>query len=263
VTILAFDTSGSVLSLSLLVTAGGDAASVPDPPPASAAGPGALHVVRKTGLQHAEHLVATARDLLAAAGFSIEDVDLVACADGPGSFTGLRIGMSTAKGFAAARAIPFVAVPTLDIWAELYRYWPGVVLPVLDARKRRFYAALYAGGEKLTGDLDEAPESILELAREAAARNSSASEAAAPSAGSVPPSTSPEAELRGILIAGPSSESFAAAVRTAGLAVAPPSDAIPSSALARIAGVRYELYGPAPSGMGPSYVRQSDAELGT
>ena len=56
-------------------------------------------------------------------------------------------------------------MPTLDIWAELYRYWPGVVVPVLDARKRRFYAALYAGGEKLTGDLDEAPESILELAQ--------------------------------------------------------------------------------------------------
>ena len=267
-TILAFDTSGSVLSLSLLVTAGVDAASLPATPPGTEAVPGALHVVRDTGLRHAEHLVATVRDLLAAAGLSIEDVDLVACADGPGSFTGLRIGMATAKGFAAARAIPFVAVPTLDIWAELFRYWPGVVVPVLDARKRRFYAALYAGGEKLTGDLDEAPESILELAREAAGRDAAArgtatSRTAAPSAESLPPRASPDAHLRGVLITGPGAEGFAAAVRTAGLAVAPASDAIPSSALARIAGVRYELYGAAPSGMGPSYVRKSDAELGT
>ena len=91
-----------MLSLSLLVTAGVDPPRF-HTPRGTAAVPGALHVVRDTGLQHAEHLVASVRDLLAAAGLSIEDVDLVACADGPGSFTGLRIGMATAKGFAAAR----------------------------------------------------------------------------------------------------------------------------------------------------------------
>ncbi len=238
-TVLAFETSGSVLSLTLLIHADAE--------------PRVLHMMRDTGLHHAEHLAASARDLLAAAGSSVDDVDLVACTGGPGSFTGLRIGMATAKGFAAARNVPFIAVPTLDIWAEIYRYWPGVVAPVLDAKKRRFYAALYAGAEKLTGDLDEAPESILELAQGAAGR--------------LPPGTQPIADPHPILIAGPAAADFAAAVDAdldaTGVVVAPPSDNIPSYALARIARERYVTQGPAPTGIGPSYVRKSDAELGT
>lgn len=240
-TVLAFDTSGSVLSLTLLV-----AADAPERPRA------ALHMVRDTGLHHAEHLAASARDLLAAAGTSVADVDLVACAGGPGSFTGLRIGMATAKGFAAARNVPFVAVPTLDIWAELYRYCPGVVVPVLDARKRRFYAAVYAGGQKLTADLDEAPESILELAQEAALV----------AADRLPSDAPPIADSHAILVVGPDAAAFAAAVGADRVLVAPPADTLPSHALARIAGARFETEGPAPTGVGPSYVRKSDAELG-
>lgn len=240
-TILAFDTSASVLSLTLLVAADDGSGGGADN--GGRAEPRALHTVRDTGLHHAEHLAVSARDLLTAAGLSVVDLDLLACAGGPGSFTGLRIGMATAKGFAAARGTPFVAVPTLDIWAELYRYWPGVVVPVLDARKRRFYAALYAGGEKLTGDLDEAPESILERAREAAEIAGSSS---------APPS---------ILLAGPDAAAFAANLDAAGLVVAPASDTLPSHALARIARGRYETNGAAPADIAPSYVRRSDAEL--
>lgn len=249
-TVLAFDTSGSVLSLTLLIAAdggGGTGEGAAGRPEATA-----LHVVRDTGLHHAEHLAGSVRDLLASAGVEVDDVELVACAGGPGSFTGLRIGMSTAKGLAAARGTPFVAVPTLDIWAEVYGYWPGVVVPAMDARKGRFYAALYAGGEKLTGDLDEAPESILERAREAArggaARNS--------------PGTRPLAGSPAILVAGPDATALAAAVDAPGLVVAPPSDTLPSHALARIARARYEAHGAAPGDLGPSYVRKSDAELG-
>ena len=239
-TVLAFDTSGSVLSLTLLV-----AADAPERPRT-------LHTVRDTGLHHAEHLAGAARDLLAAAGITLADVDLVACAGGPGSFTGLRIGMATAKGFAAARNIPFVSVPTLDVWAELYRYWPGVVVPVLDARKRRFYAAVYAGPEKLTTDLDEAPESILERAQEAART----------AADRLPPGDPRVAGSRAILIVGPDAAGFAAAVGADRVGLAPPSDTLPSHALARIAGARYHDEGAAPTGIGPSYVRKSDAELG-
>lgn len=241
-TVLAFDTSGSVLSLTLLLPAerGGSASS--DAPER----PRTLHMLRDTGLHHAEHLAGCARDLLAAGGMSLADVDLVACAGGPGSFTGLRIGMATAKGFTAARNVPFVAVPTLDIWAELYRYWPGVVVPVLDARKRRFYAAVYAGAEKLTADLDEDPESILELAQEVG-------RAAADRLPSGP---------QAILVVGPDAAAFGATVDAGRVVLAPPSDTLPSHALARIALARYHIEGAAPTGIGPSYVRKTDAELG-
>ncbi|NBF39778.1 MAG: tRNA (adenosine(37)-N6)-threonylcarbamoyltransferase complex dimerization subunit type 1 TsaB [Spirochaetes bacterium] len=247
-TVLAFDTSGSVLSLTLLLAAADGRSESAD----GTENPRAVHLLRDTGLRHAEHLAGAARDLLAAAGLSVADVDLIACAGGPGSFTGLRIGMATAKGFAAARNIPFVAVPTLDIWAELYRYWPGVVVPVLDARKRRFYAAVYAGVEKLTADLDEDPESILELAREA---GQVATER-------LPPGDPRVAGSHAILIVGPDAAVFGADVGPGRVVVAPPSDSLPSHALARIAVGRYHTEGTAPTGIGPSYVRKSDAELG-
>ncbi|MFP4373489.1 MAG: tRNA (adenosine(37)-N6)-threonylcarbamoyltransferase complex dimerization subunit type 1 TsaB [Spirochaetaceae bacterium] len=236
-TTLAFDTSASVLSLTLLTSGGPE--------------PGALHHVRDTGLRHVEHLATSARDLLAAAGLDVGDVALLACAAGPGSFTGLRIGMATAKGFSAARRIPFVTVPTLDIWAELYRYWPGVLVAVIDARKRRFYAAVYAGGERLTEDLDETPASILARAR-AAARDLEAASVSAVSSGAP-----------AILIVGPDAEAFAAGADASDLLVAPASDTLPSHALARLARVRYEAHGPAAPDVGPSYVRRSDAESGT
>lgn len=257
-TVLAFDTSGSVLSLTLLVAtdadteAGADAVGGGTTSTDAAERPRAVHMVRDTGLHHAEYLAGAARDLLAAGGTSLDDLDLVACAGGPGSFTGLRIGMATAKGFAAARKVPFVAVPTLDIWAELYRYWPGVVVPVLDARKRRYYAAVYRGAEKLTADLDEDPESILELAKDATRV-----------AADHPSSATPHiAAPRAILIAGPDAAGFAAAVDPGRVVLAPPSDTLPSHALARIAGARYRTEGAAPTDIGPSYVRKSDAELG-
>jgi tRNA threonylcarbamoyladenosine biosynthesis protein TsaB len=248
VTVLAFDTSGSVLSLTLLLAAAGGGSDSHGAPER----PRALHMLRDTGLHHAEHLAGAARELLAAAGMSVADVDVIACAGGPGSFTGLRIGMATAKGFAAARNVPFVAVPTLDIWADLYGYWPGVVVPVLDARKRRFYAAVYAGAEKLTADLDEDPESILERAQEAARI----------AAERLPPGDPRVVGSHPILICGPDAASFAAAAGADRVVVAPPSDTLPSHALARIAGARYHDEGAAPTGIGPSYVRKSDAELG-
>lgn len=247
-TVLAFDTSGSVLSLTLLLAAPGGGSDSHEAPER----PQALHTLRDTGLHHAEHLAGAARELLAAAGITLADVDLVACAGGPGSFTGLRIGMATAKGFAAARNVPFVAVPTLDIWAELYGYWPGVVVPVLDARKRRFYAAVYAGAEKLTADLDENPESILEQAQEAARVG----------AERLPPGDPRVAGSHAILIVGPDAVAFAATLHPGRVLVAPPSDTLPSHALARIAGGRFRTEGAAPTGIGPSYVRKSDAELG-
>jgi tRNA threonylcarbamoyladenosine biosynthesis protein TsaB len=79
---------------------------------------------------------------------------------GPGSFTGLRIGFSLAKGLACALNIPFAAIPTLDCMAWPFSALPGIVVPVIDAKKGAYFCALYQNGEKLTEDMDATPREI-------------------------------------------------------------------------------------------------------
>lgn len=92
---------------------------------------------------HAIWLQPAIRDLLADASFALEDVDGFAVSGGPGSFTGLRIGLSTVKGLSLATGKPVVAVPTLDAMAELVPASRQLICPLLDARKKEVYAALY------------------------------------------------------------------------------------------------------------------------
>jgi tRNA threonylcarbamoyladenosine biosynthesis protein TsaB len=73
---------------------------------------------------------------------------------GPGSFTGLRIGFSTAKGLALSLGIPFASIPTLDCMAFSASVWPGFVLPLIDARQNNFFTALYCGGRRLSDVMD-------------------------------------------------------------------------------------------------------------
>jgi tRNA threonylcarbamoyladenosine biosynthesis protein TsaB len=81
--------------------------------------------------------------LLKEAQLSPEEVDGFAVSAGPGSFTGLRIGLSTIKGLCLATGKPVVAVPTLDAMAELVPPCSHLICPLLDARKKEVYAALY------------------------------------------------------------------------------------------------------------------------
>jgi tRNA threonylcarbamoyladenosine biosynthesis protein TsaB len=92
---------------------------------------------------HAIWLQSAIRDLLAEAPFALEDVDGFAVSAGPGSFTGLRIGLSTVKGLSLATGKPVVAVPTLDAMVELVPVNQQLICPLLDARKKEVYAALY------------------------------------------------------------------------------------------------------------------------
>lgn len=66
---------------------------------------------------------------------------------GPGSFTGIRIGLATARGFCLGLNIPAVGVMALDALAEGHVFYPGLICPILDARRNQFYTALYRGGE--------------------------------------------------------------------------------------------------------------------
>lgn len=98
---------------------------------------------------HARTLLPLIDDVLSAAGIGLRDLDLLAVSIGPGSFTGLRIGLAVVKGLALAAEIPLVGVPTLRAYALSVGERSEAVWPVLDARKGEVYAAGYRwfGGE--------------------------------------------------------------------------------------------------------------------
>jgi tRNA threonylcarbamoyladenosine biosynthesis protein TsaB len=92
---------------------------------------------------HAERLMDSIDWLLRASRISIKDIDAFAVSIGPGSFTGLRIGLSTAKGFCYSTNKPIIPVPTLDAFARTLTFCPYLICPMLDARKNEVYTGLY------------------------------------------------------------------------------------------------------------------------
>ncbi len=92
---------------------------------------------------HSERLMTEIDHIMNESGHTIFDIDVFAIATGPGSFTGLRIGLSTVKGFAYATGKPVVIVPTLEALAWNYSYCRFPVCTMLDARKKEVYAALF------------------------------------------------------------------------------------------------------------------------
>jgi len=92
---------------------------------------------------HSERLMPAIDRLLRHAGWAPRDLQGLAVAVGPGSFTGLRIGLSTVKGLAVALGVPIAAVPTLDAMAASLPWAVLPVCPVIDARKGEVYCCLY------------------------------------------------------------------------------------------------------------------------
>lgn len=92
---------------------------------------------------HGERLLATVDALLGAARWRLWDIGALAVAVGPGSFTGLRVGISTMKSLAFAMGRPLVAVPTLDALAWTVPFAAYPVCAMLDAKKGEVYAAVY------------------------------------------------------------------------------------------------------------------------
>jgi tRNA threonylcarbamoyladenosine biosynthesis protein TsaB len=108
---------------------------------------------------HGERLMAAIDGVLRAGRRDLADVDAFAVALGPGSFTGLRIGVSTVKGLAFATGKPAVGVPTLDALAWRLPFCAYPVCPVLDAKKNEVYAALFRTREGAL-ELLEAPRAV-------------------------------------------------------------------------------------------------------
>lgn len=101
--------------------------------------------VRDLGKGHAEHLMAVVEEALTQAGVVYADLGLIAVSTGPGSFTGVRVGVSAARGFSLALKIPAVGVTTLEALAQETRdaLGPRMVLAALDAGREEIHAALY------------------------------------------------------------------------------------------------------------------------
>ena len=98
---------------------------------------------QNTGLTHSQTLLSMAENLIASCGYAPKDVTAVAVAAGPGSFTGVRIGVAAAKGFAWGLEIPCCGVSTLEAMAENLGVYEGYVLPVMDARRSQVYNAVF------------------------------------------------------------------------------------------------------------------------
>ncbi|MBX3026281.1 tRNA (adenosine(37)-N6)-threonylcarbamoyltransferase complex dimerization subunit type 1 TsaB [bacterium] len=96
---------------------------------------------RPMSSSHARTLLPLIDEVLETAAVRLSTIDVLAVSIGPGSFTGLRIGLAVVKGLALGSGLPVVAVPTLEAYARALGPRPGTVWPVLDARKGEVYAA--------------------------------------------------------------------------------------------------------------------------
>ncbi|MBP3392650.1 MAG: tRNA (adenosine(37)-N6)-threonylcarbamoyltransferase complex dimerization subunit type 1 TsaB [Clostridia bacterium] len=99
--------------------------------------------------RHSVKLLPAIETLLADCGIAAKELDLIGVTKGPGSFTGLRIGVVTAKTMAYALRIPLVGVNTLDAIAASFSQVDEIICPLIDARNTRAYGAFYRGKERI------------------------------------------------------------------------------------------------------------------
>lgn len=192
--------------------------------------------IKKT---HSERLVPNIEQLLAMAGCGRDGLEAVAVSIGPGSFTGLRIGLATAKALAYALKIPLIGVPTLAALAYGCPVPGALLAPTMDAQKGNIYFALYRWQDGALAEI--APPSF---------------QSAAAVAGQLAARGEPG------LILGEAVELYPDIFRQAGLALASPHIAMPRAASVAFlgaslmsAGIRHD-----PMSLEPLYIRRSEAE---
>ena len=194
-------------------------------------------------VQHSERLVPTITELCKDAKISTKDIEVLACTRGPGSFTGLRIGMSALKGMAYALDRPLVSVSTMEVLANAVPCFDGAIVTVMDAKKQGWYLAAF---EKKTED---AAKRIM------------------------PDTDGTEADLLSVLkpyekvlVTGPDAALFAPVLKSVfGDSKLIITDTAPNKAvsvsLIDCALRKLEKDGPDDIGQGPVYLRKSDAEI--
>jgi len=104
-------------------------------------------------LTHSETMLPMIEDMLKKCALFVADIDLFAVSEGPGSFTGVRIGVSLIKGLAYGTDKPCVGVSTLDALAKNLEGFNGYAVPVMDARRNQVYTAIFKDGKRMTEDM--------------------------------------------------------------------------------------------------------------
>ncbi|MBN1798191.1 MAG: tRNA (adenosine(37)-N6)-threonylcarbamoyltransferase complex dimerization subunit type 1 TsaB [Spirochaetales bacterium] len=217
--ILAVDTSTEFLSLSLVCEEK------------------SLMLSSDVGYRHGETLISHMDYLFKQMGLRPSSLNLVVCAIGPGSFTGLRIGLATVKGICTACACPLSAVSGLDAMAHRFRNYTGVVMPIIDAKKNCFYTAVYKQGHKQSDYLDISPHALLELIN----------------------------QKKHVLLTGPHAQLALAKIQDTKARIKAHIDTVilhsdPESLL-QLGKIMFQERGATPLTVSPLYIRKSEAEL--
>ena len=234
--ILGFDTATRATTVALLDTDRGDAVERRDDPPAGARP------------RHTTRLMALIVDVLGAAGAGWEEVDRIAVGVGPGTFTGLRIGVATAHALARAREIELVGVSTLHSLARGAAGAgagedpvPDVVVAVIDARRGEVFAAGWvaaetgrAGAEPLIGPRALAPETLAQTML---------------------------GDGRAWLAAGDGAVEFRAALEHAGARIPEPESQLHRVSAVEHCRLAFALRPEPPEKVQPEYLRLPDAEI--
>ena len=113
------------------------------------------------GTAHAERLLPLIDATVSAAGFTAADTETVLAPEGPGSFTGLRLGFAAAKALQLSSNSCFIPIPTLPCIASQYEAWNGNIAVVIDAKRERFYAQLFKNGTAVTEAFDKTAADLL------------------------------------------------------------------------------------------------------
>ncbi|MCR5079752.1 MAG: tRNA (adenosine(37)-N6)-threonylcarbamoyltransferase complex dimerization subunit type 1 TsaB [Treponema sp.] len=113
------------------------------------------------GMKQSEKILPAIDYVMKEAGLTPSDLDYTTCTLGPGTFTGLRLGLSALKALTLANNTPLYAVPSLDLYAHPYKSSNEIVLSVLESKEDEFFHSFYKNGEKLRAEEDASIEEIL------------------------------------------------------------------------------------------------------
>ncbi len=109
--------------------------------------------IAESGYSHAERLHVFIEECLKESNITFKDLSAIAVSQGPGSYTGLRIGVSTAKGLCFALDLPLIAIDTLQVLASQLTITEGVIIPMIDARRMEVYSAIYNSNYEKTREV--------------------------------------------------------------------------------------------------------------
>lgn len=190
-------------------------------------------------LTHSEQLIPHLDEMLKEAGVSKKEITAVAVSIGPGSFTGLRIGLATAKMVSYIWKVPLVGVDTLEALAWNMAGSQAFILPLLDAQRGNVYAALYGAFDELWQEEKEAAAPLDEVIRAALSHGGP------------------------VIAVGECADKYKDKLLQAGIKLAPPSNRLARAGSVAMAGLKKLEEGKtdSPLSLLPNYIRRSEAEV--